>query len=182
MPHGRQNPSSRPQPRLDSRGPGRHAVTVSRTDVERLAHGIIAARERLGLSQDEFAGRAGIALKTVQRIELGLVAPRARTFAGLDRGAGWAPGSARALFEHGTTPTPADTDEDPEPDATPTRDTPDTDPRKRALRRLFELVPEIRAGYGDDAANALFDKALELARGESVSDAETGTDSQPRAL
>ncbi|MFC5095080.1 helix-turn-helix domain-containing protein [Amycolatopsis plumensis] len=64
----------------------------------------MAAREQLQLTQEEFAEKASLSLKTVQRVELKRAAPQAKTFNGLDQGAGWLPGSARLLYEEGREP------------------------------------------------------------------------------
>lgn len=72
---------------------------------ERLALGVIAARERLNLGQEEFAKKAGASIKTIQRIELRRVTPTIKTFNKIDQGAGWAKGDARRLYEEGREPT-----------------------------------------------------------------------------
>lgn len=110
----RHNPKirrSRPKSRIDRPGPLRHAVYVSegvvkspRPAQERLAEGVIAARERLQLTQEEFAEKAGLSLKTVQRVENKRATPQAKTFNGLDQGAEWVPGGARLLYEEGREP------------------------------------------------------------------------------
>lgn len=100
---------------MDSTRPLRHAVYVSEgvvrspsldeaTSRERLAGAVISARGRLDVTQEEFAERAVLSLKTVQRIELRRVRPTVKTFNGLDRGAGWKAGSARRLYEDGDEP------------------------------------------------------------------------------
>lgn len=72
----------------------------------------MSARERLDLTQEEFAERAVLSLKTVQRIELRRVRPTIKTFNGLDRGAGWKAGSARRLYEDGVVPEVDEADEE----------------------------------------------------------------------
>lgn len=102
---------TRPHCRVDSTRPMRQAMEVAARDserlgAERLAEAVIALRAERSLSQEDLAALCGIALKTVQRIEKGRVAPRATTFGAIDRGAGWKPGSARALVRDGTPPQP----------------------------------------------------------------------------
>jgi transcriptional regulator with XRE-family HTH domain len=95
-----------PTCRVDSRKPKRHDVRVAERDLKRLASAVLAARERLGVTQAEFAARSDdLSLPTVQRIEAGSVKrPRAKTFRGLDEAAGWTAGSARAVLEAGRSP------------------------------------------------------------------------------
>jgi transcriptional regulator with XRE-family HTH domain len=57
------------------------------------------------MTQEEFAKHCGLSPTTIQRVEAAEVRPRAKTFSGLDRGAGWEPGSTRALYETGKKPT-----------------------------------------------------------------------------
>lgn len=89
----------RPPSRLDSSRPVREAVPVAERDLKRLAAAIEATRERLGVTQEGFAALAELSLPTIQRVEAGKVAPRAKTYHGLDLGAGWPPGTARAIAE-----------------------------------------------------------------------------------
>ena len=56
------------------------------------------------MTQDEFAKACGLGIVTIQRVEKGTVTPRAKTFAGLDRGAQWPEGTARAVYEQGAPP------------------------------------------------------------------------------
>jgi len=79
------------------------AVAAAR---ERLAIGVIAARERLDQTQEEFAEQAGegLSLKTLQRVERRRVKPTIKTFNALDRAARWVPASARLLYEQGREP------------------------------------------------------------------------------
>ena len=72
---------------------------------ERLALGVIAARERLNIGKEQFAKKAGASIKTIQRIELRRVTPTIKTFNKIDKGAGWAKGDARRLYEEGREPT-----------------------------------------------------------------------------
>lgn len=106
MRHVRRISRSRPKCRVDSARPVGHAVPVTERDLKRsrLRSGVLSARERLQVTQEQFATRAGLSLKTVQRVELATATPRAHTFVGLDTGAGWEPGSARALYETGQEP------------------------------------------------------------------------------
>lgn len=74
---------------------------VVRTPAEgraRLASEIVSVREQLRLTQEEFAARASLSLKTIQRVELGRVTPTTKTFNGLDQGASWPPGTARGFY------------------------------------------------------------------------------------
>lgn len=64
-----------------------------------MAAAVRAARAALGVSQQEFAERGGLHLKTIQRIEAGAITPRGRTLLGVDTAAGWAPGRARAILD-----------------------------------------------------------------------------------
>jgi hypothetical protein len=56
------------------------------------------------MTQAEFAKACGLGLPTIQRVEAATVTPRTKTYAGLDRGAGWPPGSARRTVEDGSPP------------------------------------------------------------------------------
>lgn len=123
MRHYRRFRRSRPKCRVDSTRPLRHAVSVAERDLKRLGAAIVSVRDLLGVTQEEFAERAGLSLKTVQRVELAIGKPRATTFKGLDRGAGWVSGGARGIYEDGREPV----DEQPhagsdEPAAWPTDD------------------------------------------------------------
>lgn len=109
MRHYERRPRVHPPCRVDTSRPVRQAIDVAGRDSKspeqaRLATGVLAARERLRITQEEFAERSGLALKTIQRVEQGQINPRTKTFAGLDQGAGWAPGSASALFRDGREP------------------------------------------------------------------------------
>lgn len=104
---------TRPRCRVDSARPMRQANEVTareseRLGAERLADAILALREQRSLSQEELATLFGLALKTIQRIEKAKISPRAATFGKIDRGAGWKPGSARALVRDGIPPQPLD--------------------------------------------------------------------------
>lgn len=90
--------------RVDSTRPTRHPVHVTGREEERLAKAVIAARERLNLTQEEFAKRCQLSLTTIGRVERGTAGRRAKTFGGLDRGAGWLPGSSRAVYTTGAEP------------------------------------------------------------------------------
>ena len=79
-------------------------MRVAERDLKRLGDALVAIRERLGLTQEDFATRAGMSLKTVQRIEGGRAKPRAVTLNLIDRIApdafpDWAPGRARQIMD-----------------------------------------------------------------------------------
>lgn len=76
-----------------------HHVRVAERDPKRLGDALVSIREQLRLTQEEFAARAGVALKTLQRIELGRTVPRGKTLNRIDDTAGWEPGHARRLLE-----------------------------------------------------------------------------------
>jgi len=94
-----------PCSRVDIRRPMRQDVHVKERDVKRLADAVTDRRGELGLTQEEFADQCGVSLPTIQRIEARRITPRATTLAGLDRGARWKQGSARATLAGGR-PTP----------------------------------------------------------------------------
>lgn len=94
--------------RVDSTRPTRHAVHVTDREAKRLAAAVIAVRERLNLTQEEFAARCQLSLTTISRVERGTAGPRTKTFAGLDRGAGWLPGSSRGVYTTGDEPVMAE--------------------------------------------------------------------------
>jgi transcriptional regulator with XRE-family HTH domain len=104
MRYYRQKLKVRPRSRLDPTRPIREAVRVVERDLKRLASAVTAARTRLEMTQDEFAKACGLGIVTIQRVEKGIVTPRAKTFAGLDRGAQWPDGTARAIYETGAEP------------------------------------------------------------------------------
>lgn len=111
----RQRPRVRPPCRVDNARPLRQTEEVTGRDSEspdreRLADAVLSARERLRVSQEEFAERCGLALKTIQRVENAQITPRTTTFSGLDQGAGWVSGSARGVFRDGREPVMADVD------------------------------------------------------------------------
>lgn len=83
-------------------------MCVAERDLKRLAAAIVGVRNRLGMTQSEFAKACGLGLPTIQRIEAGTVTPRTKTYSGLDRGAGWPPGSARRIVEDGVPPREAE--------------------------------------------------------------------------
>lgn len=95
---------SGPHARVDRTRPIRHAVDVTGREEKRLGEAVVAARERLNLTQEEFAERCQLSLTTITRVERGRVSPRTKTFAGLDRGAAWEPGSARGVYTSGAEP------------------------------------------------------------------------------
>jgi transcriptional regulator with XRE-family HTH domain len=78
---------------------------MSARDLKRLAESVIDRRSELKLTQEEFALRGGINVKTVTRVEKGQIDPRVKTLGALDRAAGWASGSARGILEDGRPPT-----------------------------------------------------------------------------
>lgn len=99
MDHYRQAIRGRPPNRIDSPRPARHAVHVAQRDIKRLGEAIETRRRELGITQAEFAERGELALATVQRVESGKINPRAKTWKGLDQGAGWPPGTSQAIAE-----------------------------------------------------------------------------------
>lgn len=111
MRHNSRRPRVRVYSRVDRSRPLRQTAHVAGIELKRLAEGVITARERLRVTQEEFADLAGLSVSTVRRVEQeDLNSPRTKTFAGLDRGAGWVPGSARALFREGREPVLVKTD------------------------------------------------------------------------
>lgn len=108
MRHFRRQPRVRVYARVDTPRPLRQAMDVAERESERLAAAVVAARERLRVTQEEFAALAGLSLTTIQRIEQMRITPRTKTFSGLDQGAGWVPGSARGVFRDGREPVIAD--------------------------------------------------------------------------
>lgn len=119
---------ARPKCRVDTERPLGHTVHVPVRDLKRLASAVKTAREQLGLSQEEFAKRGELALKTVQRLEWGSVVPRSKTLNGLDRAADWPPGAARGILD-GVRPVPA---------AQPVAEA----PLSAARRRIVEMSEE----------------------------------------
>lgn len=99
MDNHRRTIRGRPPSRIDSPRPARHAVHVAQRDIKRLGEAIETRRHELGITQAEFAERGDLALATVQRVESGKINPRAKTWKGLDQGAGWSPGTAQSIAE-----------------------------------------------------------------------------------
>jgi transcriptional regulator with XRE-family HTH domain len=75
-------------------------VVVAGRDFKRLANAVLDRRAYLGLTQEAFAARANLAVKTVQRVEDGQES-RPKTLGALDRAAGWVSGSARKVVAGG---------------------------------------------------------------------------------
>lgn len=94
----------RPPSRLDSSRPVKDAGAVAERGLKRLATAIKDVRERLGMTQSEFAAACDLGVPTIQRVEAGTVSPRTKTFTGLDKGARWPAGTARRIVEDGTPP------------------------------------------------------------------------------
>jgi len=119
-----------------------------------------AVRDELGLTQKEFAERAGLAEITVQRIEQAKIDPRAKTLTGIDRGAGWPAGAARAVMA-GAEPPSANgshrTLERYNEDGSEAID------EEVILRRMIELVPSIRKRYGNEQADLMVGRIVTLA-------------------
>lgn len=107
----------------------------------------MAARERLSVTQEEFAELCGLSLTTVQRVEQGRVVPRAKTYSGLDRGAGWEPGSARAVLKDGRPPVVVE-DKGSAPQMTSSQ------ARARFAEMLAALKREQPAEYADIRADS----------------------------
>lgn len=156
----RRRRSSRPAQRIDSRGPLRHAVRVAGRDLKSLADAVIAVRDELGLTQEEFAERGGLHPGTVQRVELMKVTPRAKTLAGLDRAAGRPSGWARAALEGRELPTSNESVRTTERYYDATTQSVD---EKAILRRMIELVPSIRRRYGNEQADLMVGRIMTLA-------------------
>lgn len=153
---------SRPSSRVDSRRPVRHAVRVEGRDVKRLAEAVRSARGEMGgLSQREFAERAGLSEITVQRIEAAKIEPRSKTLAGLDRAIpGWESGTARAILLGGEPPLKKDSHRTDV--RYHDRDTGEID-EKAILQRMIELVPSIRKRYGNEQADIMVGRIMTLA-------------------
>lgn len=116
------------------------------------------------MSQREFAERGDLAVQTVHRVESGKIAPRGNTLTGLDKAAGWPPGTARAIYLEGASRPPSRTEKPQYVD--PVTGEPD---REAIIRRMIELVPLIRKNYGDVPADKLVREIMELAsQGDEV--------------
>lgn len=92
---------SHPVTRVDSTRPGVHTSHMAIRSFRTLGEAVAARRGELGLTQEEFAERGGFTTKTVQRLEKGSDAPRAKTLASIDKACSWIPGSARAVLDGG---------------------------------------------------------------------------------
>lgn len=123
---------SRPRCRVDSTRPMRQAMAVTERESKRLSSAVQTVRERLDVTQEEFAVLCGLSLMTIQRVELGKVKPRAKTFGGLDKGAGWSEGTARSILEGGPIPSTAN---EPEPEH-------DEDDELREMAKSIQQVAE----------------------------------------
>lgn len=141
-PH-RRTPPFRPVGRVDSTRPTRHAVHVAQRDLKRLGEAIETRRRELGLTQTEFADRGELALATIQRVESGKINPRAKTWKGLDQGAGWPPGTSRSITEGGPIPVNA--------------------PDQLAVDQL-SVIEEMATAQDAAKPDALVDKVADLVR------------------
>jgi transcriptional regulator with XRE-family HTH domain len=121
---------------------------------------VVAARNELRLSQEEFAARGSIGLKTVQRIEGGKVVPRGKTLTSLDDASGWPSGTARAIYERDAPRPPSVPPQATRPILD--REAGEVDERE-ALRRMIEIVPSIRRHYGAEQADLLVGRIMTLA-------------------
>lgn len=137
---------------------------VVRTPAEgraRLGSAIVAFREQVGLTQEEFAALCNLSLKTIQRIELGRVTPTTKTYNGLDHGAGWSPGTARGFYDSG-----ARSAEDPSRHADGNGGAPSSAARQRILAltdvQLAERVVEIAEVQGVERAGEYLAKVREI--------------------
>lgn len=87
----------RPPRRLDMTGPLGHPCLVAQRDPKSpLARAIKDRRAELQLTQEEFASRGGLKLKTLQRAEGGSK-PHPKTLGGIDIAAEWPLGRARQI-------------------------------------------------------------------------------------
>lgn len=153
---------ARPGCRVDSIRPVRDTGPVPSRDITRLAAAARDARERAGLTQEEFAERGGLTSRTIIRLESAVAEPRAKTLHGLDRAADWPPGTARAILD-GTTAAP-----EPPPEISET-----SAARQRILAltdvQLAERIVEIAEVQGVTAAGEYLAKVREIRQ-----DAERG--------
>lgn len=133
---------SRPRCRVDSKRPMRQAMTVTERESKRLGTAVQTVRERLDVTQEEFAVLCGLSLMTIQRVELGKVKPRAKTFGGLDKGAGWPEGTARSILAGGPIPSTAN-----EPEPTPEHDE-DAELREM-VQTLQQVVEDMQRRLGE---------------------------------
>lgn len=88
---------SRPVTRLDSRGPGRQTGIVTGREWKSLIERVVNERAERGLSQQDVADASGLHVTTVQRLERGRRL-RVTSLAALDKGMGWAAGTARSVL------------------------------------------------------------------------------------
>ncbi|KAA0024148.1 helix-turn-helix domain-containing protein [Antrihabitans cavernicola] len=105
-------------------------------DPEHFARHVNFRREQLGLSHKGLKAAGGPAPPTTSKAENGKLDPRPETFAKLDRGLSWTPGSA-AYTWHGGEPTPLELAM-----STPLQPTPDSQPV--AMSAVLALVSAYR--------------------------------------
>lgn len=171
MPPRGRSPSNKPRSRMDSTRPVRHAGRVAVRDLKRLASSVKAARNDLGMSQEDFARRAELGLKTLQRIELEKVTPRGKTLTSLDRAAGWPSGTARSILDEGAE-RPA-TAELPTQEGTPVRyydPVTDTVDDRAVIERMIALLPSVRARHGATEAERVRRTIITLAEDAGLID------------
>lgn len=145
----------RPGCRVDSVRPVRDTGPVPSRDITRLAAAARTARERAGLTQEEFAERGGLTSRTIIRLEAAVAEPRAKTLHGLDRAAGWPLGTARAVLD-GTAVAPDSSAESHEGSVARQRIAALTDVE------LAERIVEIAEVQGVEAAGAYLAKVREI--------------------
>lgn len=147
----------RPGCRVDSARPVRDTGPVPSRDITRLAAAARTARERAGLTQEEFAERGGLTSRTIIRLESAVAEPRAKTLHGLDRAAGWPMGTARGILD-GTGATPEAPADNPEASGA----------RQRILAltdvQLAERIVEIAEVESVEAAGRYLAKVREIRR------------------
>jgi transcriptional regulator with XRE-family HTH domain len=93
---------------------------MSASDPKRLGTAITDRRGVLGVTQEEFAARIGMPVKTLQRIEAGKITrPRPKTLGLLDKGAEWPDGHARRINDGEIDPSEQSNEPPPPPPTDP---------------------------------------------------------------
>lgn len=151
------------------------------TDWARLAIAIRERREALGISRQQLADSAGVALETIKNLE-GRRTPKRipSSVPMVEQGLGWAPGSARAILAGGG-PTEAPV----EADVTFERNTETTDEAATWRSAVFEAfvvaAPDTPASAIQEIADRLLDAARNYGYGAPRRRHETHTQDDPEA-
>lgn len=102
-----QTATSTPGSRVDPTRPAGQNWKVTQRGLKRLSEVVQARRAKLGVTQEEFAARAGVgddgkatlSTKTVARLERNLISrPWPQTLGAIDRAGGWPAGYAQAVI------------------------------------------------------------------------------------